>query len=287
MRYYIYAHRRNDTGEIFYIGKGCGKRAWKKSDRSEWWKRVEAKNGRTVEIISRGLSENDAFELEQLVISEIGRGHLCNLRDGGLGGISPSESTRLKLSLAHKGKTVSDETREKKRIAGLGRKHSEETRAKIKAARALQKMTPMSDEARAKISAAKKGLLRTPEHCAAISSAKKGVSNGPMSADTKEKLRQVNLGRKHTKESIEKMSIAQTGKRHTAEAIAKLTISNQRLNAARRKPVKCSNGMTFPYAGAAEDWLRDNGYPSASRSNISCCCQGRLKSAYGLTWQFA
>lgn len=287
MKYYIYAHRRNDTGEIFYIGKGCGKRAWKKSDRSEWWKRVEAKNGRTVEIISRGLSENDAFELEQLVISEIGREHLCNLRDGGLGGISPSESTRLKLSLAHKGRTVSDETREKKRIAGLGRKHSEETRAKIKAARALQKMAPMSDEARAKISAAKKGLLRSPEHCAAISSAKKGVSNGPMSADTKEKLRQVNLGRKHTEESIAKMSAAQLGKKLSPETIAKLTISNQRLNAARRKPIKCSNGMVFSYTREAEAWLRDNGYPSAGRSNIASCCSGKLKSAYGFTWQFA
>ena len=222
-----------------------------------------------------------------MVISEIGRETLCNLRDGGAGGISPSESTRAKMSAAHRGKTVSDLTKEKKRIASTGRRHSEETKEKIRLANIGKKRGNISDQTRLKMSAAKKGLIRSPEHCAAISAAKKGVSTGPMSDATKEKLRILSTGRVISEETRAKISASKIGTSMSAEAIKKITDSNRRLNAARRKPIKCSNGKVFSFSGDAEFWLRDNGYASASRSNIVSCCTGKLKSAYGFTWQFA
>lgn len=287
MKFYVYVHRRNDTGAIFYVGKGCGKRATKKLDRSDWWKSIEAKHGRTIEIIKRGMNEQDAFDLEQWIIESIGRDSLCNLRDGGSGGIEPSAETRRKMSEAKKGRKPSEETKEKMRIRATGFRHSDESKAKIKAARSIQIMRPMSEEAKEKISKAKKRLKRSAEHCAAISAGKTGKKIGPMSDSAKESLRKANLGKKHSEESKQKMRESSTGKKHTPEAIAKLTESNRRLNAARRKPVLCSNGMIFEFSGAAQQWLRDNGYPSAGKSNITSCCTGKLKTAYGFSWQFA
>lgn len=287
MEFYVYAHRRNDTGKIFYIGKGCGKRAWKKSCRSDWWKRIEAKHGRSVEIISRRLPESDAFELEHLIIEEIGIGNLCNLRGGGLGGISPSDETRKKMSAAQKGRKHSPESIEKMRIRSAGFRHSEETKKKLSEINRGRTGSRHTPESRAAISRAKKGQIRTPEHCAAISEAKKGVSNGPMRDKLRAILLAAHTGRKHSEESKRKMSEASTGKKHAPEVIARMTESNQRLNAARRKPITCSNGMTFDFSGSAEEWLRSSGYPSAGRANIVSCCTGKLKTAYGLTWQYA
>lgn len=287
MKFYVYLHRRKSDGEVFYVGKGCGKRAWRKSDRSDWWKRIEGKHGRIVEIVHRGLEEEQAFEKEAELVRFYGRESLCNLRDGGSGGCSPSEETRLKMSAAKLGRKVSEETRELHRIASTGRKHSEETKEKIRAANLGKKRGPIPEEIRRKMSLAKKGKHRSPEHCAAISAAKKGIKKGPMSDATKEKLRIASAGRRHTDESKAKLSAAATGRKHSEITREKLTESNRRLNAKRRKPVKCSNGMVFEYSGSAEKWLRENGYPSAYRTNIVSCCTGNLKTAYGFTWQFA
>lgn len=48
--------------------------------------------------------------------------------------------------------------------------------------------------------------------------------------------------------------------------------------------VFCSNGMSFPTAGYAVEWLHDNGWPKAAVSNISRCISGGKRTAYGMTW---
>lgn len=272
---------------MFYIGKGCGKRAWKKSTRSEWWKRIENKYGRTVEIHSSGLTEDEAYLLERRLIDEHGLDGLCNMRAGGLGGMQASDETRAKMSASHTGKIVSIETRNKMRIASTGRRCSEATKEKLRAANLGKTGRRMSEEAKAKISIAKKGQVRSEAHCRAISEAKKGKKIGPMSESAKESLRIANIGKTHSAETKRKISESNKGKTHSPEAIARLTESNRRLNAARRKPVRCSNGMLFAFSGAAQEWLRCNGYPAAQKTNITSCCTGKLKTAYGFTWQFA
>lgn len=37
---YLYRHRRLDTNDVFYVGIGINKRAYVKSNRSVYWKRV-------------------------------------------------------------------------------------------------------------------------------------------------------------------------------------------------------------------------------------------------------
>ncbi|WP_089177255.1 NUMOD3 domain-containing DNA-binding protein [Bosea sp. AS-1] len=147
-QFYVYQHRRNDTGAIFYIGKGSGNRAW-----DEHWSRYQnriwkgcAKHGYTVEIVCDGLDEKHALDLEVMLIQAHGRknlgaGELANLTDGGEGvsGRVLSEETKRKISDGNKGKIMSLEARIKlaqycgDRASMWGKKHSPETIAKLSA----------------------------------------------------------------------------------------------------------------------------------------------------------
>lgn len=67
--YYVYFHRNPITNEVFYVGRGSGKRAWSKSYRNSSWKEV-AQNGFSVEIVENNLSLIDANKLEEILISK-------------------------------------------------------------------------------------------------------------------------------------------------------------------------------------------------------------------------
>lgn len=56
-----YIHTRNDTGAVFYVGKGKERRAHTHYGRSQHWKRIVAKHGRTVHIVAYFANEADAF----------------------------------------------------------------------------------------------------------------------------------------------------------------------------------------------------------------------------------
>ena len=86
-KYYVYVHRRNDNNEIFYVGKGVGKRAWiKNREYNEHWTRVVNKHGYSVEIVQLFDTETEAYEFERSLIAEIGLDNLVNICEGGEGG---------------------------------------------------------------------------------------------------------------------------------------------------------------------------------------------------------
>jgi hypothetical protein len=143
-RFYVYAYLRSvdsehgKAGSPYYIGKGSGNR-------------ISSKQGRPVNkpvfadlvvYIQEGLTEEEAFRLEEYCIAlygrvDVGTGCLRNKSNGGEGasGVVMTEQRRQKISLMHKGKTVSEETRRKIGAAGRGRKLSVETKAKMSASR--------------------------------------------------------------------------------------------------------------------------------------------------------
>ena len=187
--HYVYLHRTADTGRVFYVGKGFGTRAWKKSTRGEWWKSIEAKHGRVIEIYMDGLQEWYAFELEALLVAYYGRENLRNLTDGGEGGVNPSDETRAKMSAIRKGVKFSDEHREKIRQASSKHRHTEETKQKLRAINLGKRGMPLPESAKKAISEKAKARIRTPEHCAAISKSKTGKPGRKLTVEEIENLR--------------------------------------------------------------------------------------------------
>lgn len=148
-KFYIYFHINPIKNEVFYVGKGVGKRAWIKSGRNKFWKRIFNKYGYEVELIEEGLSEEIAFQREIYWIAQFKAWNfkLTNMTDGGEGicGLKHSEETRKKQSFSNSGdkngfanKKHSKETLKNYSInrSGVnhplfGTKHSEETKKKM------------------------------------------------------------------------------------------------------------------------------------------------------------
>jgi len=169
---YVYRHIRLDTNQVFYIGIGSSpyyKRAKSKLDRNDFWKRIVNKTDYKVEILFDDLTKEEAIEKEIEFIalygrSNLGKGTLCNLTNGGEGAntlilsdvsrakmsksqmgntkyllrTTPQEEINKKISLSNKGKIRTEEFKQKIKDyqlknghPSLGRTQSNETREKI------------------------------------------------------------------------------------------------------------------------------------------------------------
>ena len=85
--FYTYIHLNKDNKPI-YVGKGTGKRAYSKRDYKEQY---------TVKIIEDNVTEEQALELEELLIAQIGIDNLYNKRPkGGFSKALKANYTNLK-----------------------------------------------------------------------------------------------------------------------------------------------------------------------------------------------
>ena len=201
--FYIYSLYRPWNGLPCYIGKGKGKR-WLYHERlgarhyNTFLANIFKKAARLgLEVkkkkLYRSLTEQEALELEVMLIKKIGRkpnGPLVNLTDGGDGvsGLKFSIEARTKISIAHKGKVITMEQRAK-----MGR--------------------PMTDARRALLSAANKGKVVSQETRDKIRKARLGVKRPDISLSQ--------LGRKFSPETKAKMRAAKLGKAQSPEHRAK------------------------------------------------------------------
>ena len=103
--FYVYIHRKKSNNEIFYVGKGKGKRAYRKDHRNIYWNKVVNKYGYEIEIYKDNLTEKEAFDLEVKLINELKEKglQLTNMTDGGEGWswTYHSEKDRLEKALIH------------------------------------------------------------------------------------------------------------------------------------------------------------------------------------------
>lgn len=137
--HYVYLHRRQTNGSIFYVGKGKHRRAWSKDRKNPQWKRTVAKHGFSVQIIRSGLREPCAMTMERIAIAKIGLQNLANITAGGEGssGYTPSAETRAKMSAAKKGKSrgpVPIEVRQKIAASHMGLRPDANSREKMRLA---------------------------------------------------------------------------------------------------------------------------------------------------------
>lgn len=114
-KYYVYAYYQ--FSRVFYIGKGCGTRFNNKTVRSvEFTDKINTNNWYRRKLVIN-LSEEDSYEIEELLIDMIGLDNLVNKVPGGtdkykLGrnmkgknnpryGIKISDETKYKLKKSH------------------------------------------------------------------------------------------------------------------------------------------------------------------------------------------
>lgn len=121
-----YIHRRNSDGKVFYVGMGSLHRMSNMSMRSVEWHEM-AKQGRTVELVAKWSTKEEAFEHEKLLIACFkDMGHpLINKTTGGAGNNAPKLDGWAK---SHSKKMIGNSYR-------LGILHDDDSKAKMSASR--------------------------------------------------------------------------------------------------------------------------------------------------------
>ena len=154
--YYTYAYLREDRTP-YYIGKGSGNRAYRRSKKDI----KPPKDRSRIIFLKQNLTEEKAFQHEIYMISifgrkDLGTGILHNKTDGGDGssGLIHNEETKGKISKANSGRIVSEKTKRKIGEKSKGRIHSEKTRKKMSE---LGKCRTHSEKSKVKMSEQSKG----------------------------------------------------------------------------------------------------------------------------------
>ncbi len=218
-KFYTYVHRKADTGEVFYVGKGCGIRAHNRSSRTEYWKRCAKKHGVVVSIVEYFDCESDAMGAEIQLIAELrSRGAvLVNLTDGGEGtcGRVVSASTKLLMSEKMRGKSsLSPEAIARMAATKRGKKQSPESIAKTAAANRGRKKNPDAVRAGAeKIT----GVALSEAHKQKLKEAWVLKKQKPNWHEVRAAMSKGHLGKKQSAETIAKRVAKITGRKMTDE----------------------------------------------------------------------
>lgn len=256
--FYVYAHKKKTTGEIFYIGKGRGERYRSKSGRSNHWRNIVKKHGCEAEILGVFESEHDAYSFEVYAIKSYrDKGKkLCNIYPGGDGRLA--------------GWKHSDEIKEKFRQAKLGKPQSKEHAEKSRSARKGKRNSPEHIERTASFK--RKPVINSdgeifPSACAAATEISKRqkiyASQGNISMCAR---------------GLRNNAYGTTWSYNTDTVPAFIPTKHQ------TKKIQCSNGIIFDSVREAQKWVKE-WRGSASHQPISDAARSGKKS-YGYYWEY-
>ncbi|MBP3905742.1 MAG: hypothetical protein J6D12_01360 [Peptostreptococcaceae bacterium] len=159
-KYYIYEWYNIETGEVFYIGKGCNNR-YKDINRNKFFNDYYKTHKCDSRIVVDDLYEKEAFKLEKELIKHYRENtnyRLTNQTDGGEGVSCPGDKNPMHKSnytfTEEHRKKISEKAKGNKRALGL--KRSQEVRDKISKSLSGDKHPnygkPRSEETKKKIS---------------------------------------------------------------------------------------------------------------------------------------
>ncbi len=212
-KFYVYEHWRTDTNECFYVGKGCGMRAFdKKKDRNERYLRIVrklAQTGHEVKIViyCDKLDEVSAFSMEmERIAFWRGKGiPLSNLTIGGDGIRGIGEETLAKMRASSQKRWLNPEN--KKKASETTKRNMQNPEIRAKCANNTGKKMPV--ETGRKISAALKGRKR-PYMTEMLSG-----ENNPF------------YGKKHTPEILERIAAKKRGSKLSEETKVKMRLAQK------------------------------------------------------------
>jgi hypothetical protein len=172
--YYVYEHRRNDTGAVFYVGKGRARRDAARNNRSAHWNSIVNKaGGYQICRIATDIDEELSHLVEVEAIDKYRRIglRLANKTDGGEGstGAKLSEQTRRRMSESRRG--ANNPNFGKARPESVKKVISEKRKGRVAGKDHPRFGMTVSDEMRKRISEKLKGSRLTPEQAAKHSEA--------------------------------------------------------------------------------------------------------------------
>lgn len=224
--YYVYKHTNMTNGKV-YIGVTSQKpsRRWHGGsgyrDQPVFWNAIQKYGweGFSHEILHQGLSQSDAFRLEQEYIEQYKsseREYGYNISGGGIDSTRFTQSYREKLSASVKRRPPV----------------SAETKLKLSMARRGKKLPPRTEEHCRKLSEALTGREFSEEHCRHISESKRGKYT--MSDNPRAKC----------------VRCVETGKVYSCmkEATAELGINNHNISSVCKGKLKTAGGFHWEYA---------------------------------------
>lgn len=295
--FYVYIHKRKSDGLVFYVGKGCGKRAWYKRDKSDWWKNTASKHGLVVEIVKNNMPEHCAHLYERILIRGLrGMGlPLVNITDGGEGcsGRKMSKENRAILDF-HKSRPIfcsNGMSFENRRYAVNWLRDSGFGSASITM---LSRVVDVESATAYGHSWSNIGTPIEPKNTgrdAKSSAAKKaqsiGVfcSNGMYFASITLAVEWLSSNG-WPKASSGGISACSKGEKYQAYGLSWSYIGVPELNeiANNSVPVRDIDGNIFKSGSDAGDYMVRLGFEKASGSKILACANGLRKSAYGKKW---
>lgn len=245
-QFYVYGLFDPFTQILFYIGKGKGRRAFdhigkaRRGSHLLVHKKIRSLSLKPIiKILTKGLTESDAYELEELAIATVGRrcdksGPLLNLSIGGEGGTSGHIVVLTPEQAEKRNKALRSPEVRKKISEGV--KNSDRN---------------LTESGRAKLSAANKGKILSEETKLKISKSKTGKPGHPMTAANKARLAKANRGR----------VVSDATKQKISESVKKRPITAEQQKRQREKTliqVECPNCGKVGARSIMMRWHFDN-----------------------------
>ncbi len=274
--------------QVFYVGKGRGRRAYDSGYRNPHWCGVARKHGHEVEIAAEWSTEREALDHEIFLIDTFRElGHpLVNMTNGGDGmsGFSPSLESRLAKSdsmtrhwadpdarEAHLAAIACEKTRKRMSIAAKERWRDPDKRVSASASVAA---SVRRKDVREKISSTLSRWWSDGQNKQRMSVVLRAAAARP------EQKARASAAKKKLWQSdayVKKMDAI-----HSSEEFRqKMSTIARASNVGRSKPVLChQNGIIYPSTLAAAKEL------GLHQSAISSVCRGRTKTTGGHSFAF-